>query len=734
MNLFWYLLGLGRRRRRRLDLNRFCAIEHGRTWRHVASEKTRDARAETQRDDSFEKHFVFSDPPKRCNCIGKRYDCIILKTSQEITPLDKAEPIWRPDPDRAANSRLAEFMRVVRERGVRADDYPELWRWSVDESADFWSTVFDFCNVIGSRCTGPALQDAEAMPGARWFDGTMLNFAENLLAGAGEEVAIIARDESGFRRQLTRKQLAEEVARVADGLRSCGVGSGDRIAGYLPNIPETAIAMLATASLGAIWTSCSPDFGTQGVIDRFGQVEPKVLFACEGVRYGGKYVDCRGRIADLAEALPSLEKIVLVAAEGIAPDQTSNAAACRFESFGQSGTTLEFHQFPFSHPLFVLYSSGTTGIPKCIVHGAGGTLLQHLKEHQLHTDVQPGDRLFFFTTCGWMMWNWLVSALASRATIVLYDGSPTFPDESALWRMAEEEKIDIFGTSPKYLAALEKSGYRPTERHELDRLRTVLCTGSPLAPEQYDFVSDAIGAHLQLSSISGGTDIVSCFALGNPLLPVHRGEIQCLGLGLNVEVWDEQGNAVVDQRGELVCSAPFPCMPIGFWKDDGRKYRAAYFERFPGVWHHGDYAVLTSRGSLVILGRSDAVLNPGGIRIGTAEIYRQVEGLEEVLESVVIGQDWDNDVRIVLFVRLREGLVLDDSLVAKIRSTIRTNTTPRHVPDRILQVPEVPRTISGKVVELTVRNVVHGQPVTNVEALANPHALEHFRGRPELRR
>jgi acetoacetyl-CoA synthetase len=491
--------------------------------------------------------------------------------------------------------------------------------------------------------------------------------------------------------------------------------------------------MLATASVGATWTSCSPDFGIHGVLDRFGQVEPKVLFTADGYFYAGKTIDSLAPIAGVLAKLPSIRRVVVVPYVSDAPAIGALAHAQHFADYGRTGAALSFERLPFDHPLYVLYSSGTTGVPKCIVHGAGGTLLQHLKEHLLHADLKRGDRLFYFTTCGWMMWNWLASALAAEATLILYDGSPFHPGPGVLWEMAAEEGVTIFGTSPKYLAALEKERYCPREHHALTVLRTLISTGSPLAPEQYDFVAQAIGPDIQLTSISGGTDIVSCFALGNPLLPVYRGELQCRGLGMKVEVWNEDGQPVTGEKGELVCSAPFPSMPVGFWNDpDGSRYRAAYFERFPGVWHHGDYAMLTPRGGLVILGRSDAVLNPGGVRIGTAEIYRQVEQLEEVLDSVVVGQEFENDVRVVLFVRLREGLALDEALRDRIRRRIRANTTPRHVPARIVQVPEIPRTISGKVVELAVRETIHGRPVKNTDALANPAALQHFRNRPEL--
>ena len=642
--------------------------------------------------------------------------------------------IWTPTPARIAAANLTRFAAFACARGAPPGDYDDLWHWSVEDSAAFWDALYHYCGVIADRGTGPVLSDGDRMPGARWFEGMRLNFAENLLRGSGPDAAIVAWDEAGRRRELSWDELREEVARVASGLREAGVVAGDRVAGFMPNLPETVVAMLAATSLGATWSSCSPDFGIRGVLDRFGQIAPKVLFTADGYFYAGKTLDSLERIAGIVEQLPSVTRVVVVPNVSTHPDLTGVPRAVAFREFGASGADLRFERLPFDHPLYILYSSGTTGTPKCIVHGAGGTLLQHLKEQQLHSDVHPGDRVFFFTTCGWMMWNWLASALASQATIVLYDGSPFHPDGGVLWRMAAAEQAALFGTSPKYLAALEKSGYRPREQVRLDRLRTLLSTGSPLAHEQFDYVRDAVGADVQLASISGGTDIVSCFALGNPLLPVYRGELQCRGLGMNVQVFDDAGRAVEGVRGELVCVTPFPSMPTGFWNDpDGGRYHAAYFERFPNVWCHGDYALLTEHRGLVILGRSDAVLNPGGVRIGTAEIYRQVEKLEEIIESLAIGQEWDNDVRVVLFVRLRPGIELDAALEKRIREVIRTNTTPRHVPARIVAVPDIPRTISGKIVELAVRDVVHGRPVKNTDALANPAALEHFRDLPELR-
>jgi acetoacetyl-CoA synthetase len=642
-------------------------------------------------------------------------------------------PIWTPSLLRIADANLTRFMAFVEERGVATPDWAALHRWSVRQPGEFWDALWEFAGVAGERGAGPALADASRMPGARWFPRAQLNFAENLLRGPDPEPAIVFRNERGERRELDWQTLRAEVARVAAGLAADGVGEGDVVAAFMPNLPETVIAMLAAASRGATFTSCSPDFGLQGVLDRFGQVQPKVVFCADGYFYAGKTVDSLAPVAGVLKALPAVRRVAVVPYVSAAGRDGWPAGAVPFAEYGEPGAALAFRRLPFDHPLYVLYSSGTTGVPKCIVHGAGGTLLQHLKEHRLHTDLKPGDRLFYFTTCGWMMWNWLASALASEATLVLYDGSPLHPGPEVLWQLAADEGVTVFGTSPRYLASLEKAGYRPRDRHGITALRTLLSTGSPLGPEQYDYVADAIGPDVQLASISGGTDIVSCFALGNPLLPVYRGELQCLGLGMKVEVWDDAGRPVIGAKGELVCTAPFPSMPVGFWTDaDGARYRAAYFERFPGVWHHGDYAILTPRGGLVILGRSDAVLNPGGVRIGTAEIYRQVEQLDEVLESVVIGQEVGNDVRVVLFVRLRDGLVLDEALRERIRRQVRANTTPRHVPARIVQVPEVPRTISGKVVELAVREAVHGRPVKNTDALANPAALKHFRNRPEL--
>ena len=624
--------------------------------------------------------------------------------------------------------------QVVASRGIPLPDYAALYRWSIEDPEAFWSALWRFCDVIGEGPGPPLGARAGEMPGAEWFPEARLNFAENLLRRRDDAPALVFRGEDRVRRTLSFAELYARVARLAAALRAWGVQPGDRVAGYLPNLPEAVIAMLAAASVGAIWSSSSPDFGARGLLDRFGQIEPRVLFAADGYWYGGRTFDCLPRLEEIRAQLPSVEKVVLVPYTRESPPRP--AGALRFDEVlsEHPSDAIAFERFPFSHPLYILFSSGTTGPPKCIVHGAGGTLLQHLKEQRLHTDLRRGDRFFYFTTCGWMMWNWLVSGLASEATLLLYDGAPGHPDVGALFRWAEEERMNVFGTSARFIDAVAKSGFEPRRHCDLSHLRAMLSTGSPLAPESFDFVYEKIHPDLCLASISGGTDIVSCFVLGNPVAPVWRGEIQARGLGMRVEVFDETGRSVRGQKGELVCTAPFPSMPTGFWNDpDGTRYRAAYFEKYPGVWSHGDFAEITEHDGVVIHGRSDAVLNPGGVRIGTAEIYRQVEQIDEVLESLVIGQDWAGDVRIVLFVRLREGLELDDALRGRITEQIRRNATPRHAPARILQVADIPRTRSGKIVELAVRNVVHGLPVRNREALANPEALDLYADLTELR-
>ena len=650
-----------------------------------------------------------------------------------------AEMLWQPSPERIAGANVTRFAALVRERhGVDTGDYAALHRWSIENRAAFWSAVWEYGAVIGERGAGPVLVDGDRMPGAKWFPGARLNFAENLLRRRDDVPGIVFRGEDRVRRSLSFRELHDAVSVLAQALRAAGVAKGDRVAGYLPNMPEAVVAMLATASIGAIWSSASPDFGVQGVVDRFGQIAPKVLFSADGYFYGGKRHDSIGRLAPIAERIPSIERIVIVpyttdtaGASDLAP--VEKAVTLDEFTAGRTPSGIAFERVPFDHPLYVMYSSGTTGAPKCIVHGAGGTLLQHLKELSLHSDVKRGERLLYFTTCGWMMWNWQVSALACEATLALYDGSPFHPDGNALFDYVAEEGIETFGTSAKYIDAVKKAGLAPAKTHDLSKLKAILSTGSPLVPESFDFVYRSIKRDLRLSSISGGTDLISCFVLGNPAAPVYRGEIQCLGLGLDVHAFDEDGRSVVGEKGELVCTRAFPSMPVGFWNDPGgRKYHDAYFARFDAVWCHGDYVEVTERGGVIIHGRSDAVLNPGGVRIGTAEIYRQVEQLDEVVESLVIAQQWEGDVRIVLFVILREGITLDGALESKIRSRIRANATPRHVPARIVQVTDIPRTRSGKITELAVRDVVHGRAVKNREALANPQALEQFAGRPEL--
>jgi acetoacetyl-CoA synthetase len=627
---------------------------------------------------------------------------------------------------------MRRFIDVNRAR-LRGDDYAALYDWSVESPAEFWEALWRFCDVQATAPYRTVLRGSERMPGAKWFEGAKLNFAASLLEHGAAGTALVFVNERNERAQLTWPELRAQVASVAARLRALGLRRGDRVAALIANRPEAVVAMLASASIGAVWSSCSPDFGVDAVLDRFRQIEPKVLFATDGYFYNGKSIDSLPTLRAVAARLPDLAGVIIVPYRSQDPDLSSLPNAHLFDELLEQRAEARYEPVAFDAPLYILYSSGTTGAPKCIVHGAGGTLVQHLKEHVLHTDIRPGDVVFYFTTCGWMMWNWLVSALASRATLVLYDGAPLHPDPGILWRLAERENVDVFGTSAKYLSALEKSGFEPRARHALPALRSILSTGSPLAPASFDYVYRAVKADVQLSSISGGTDIISCFALGNPLLPVYRGELQCRGLGMKVEIFTPDGRSVREQKGELVCTAPFPSMPIGFWNDpSGSKYRAAYFERFPNVWHHGDYAELTAHDGLVMYGRSDAVLNPGGVRIGTAEIYRIVESFEEIAESIVVGQEWGGDTRVVLFVRLQPHAVLDAALERRIREAIKTRASPRHVPAKILAVADIPRTMNGKIVELAVREAIHGRPVGNLDALANPEALAYFVGRPEL--
>jgi len=650
------------------------------------------------------------------------------------------QPLWKPSAKAIAASNMTAFMRAVeRAHGVRVADYAGLYDWSIREPAKFWRLVWEFCGVIAASQGDITLENPQSMPGARWFPQAQLNFAENLLRRSDDQTAIVFWGEDKVHGSVTFAELRQEVSRLAQALRASGVRTGDRVAGYMPNLPGTVIAMLAATSIGAIWSSCSPDFGVQGVVDRFGQIEPKILFSTDGYFYNGKTIDLVDRLVELAKELPSVQKIIVVPYTRGDADISRIPRSATIHAFMElfAPRAIEFEPLPFNHPLYIMYSSGTTGVPKCIVHGAGGTLLQHLKEHVLHVDIKRGDRMFYFTTCGWMMWNWLASGLAAGSAILLYDGSPFLRNGNILFDFAETTGMTVFGTSAKFIDAIAKNGLRPAHTHKLDRLRVMMSTGSPLVPDGFDYVYENVKRDINLASISGGTDIISTFVLGNPLLPVWRGEIQCRGLGMKVEVFDDDGRPLRGEKGELVCTAPFPSMPVGFWNDPrGEKYRAAYFEKYPNVWCHGDFVELTAHGGMIIYGRSDAVLNPGGVRIGTAEIYRQVEQLDEIVESLVIGQDWPpvqpSDVRVVLFVQLREGLTLDDALSDRIKQHIRSNTTPRHVPAKIVQVTDIPRTKSGKIVELAVRNVVHGRPVKNLEALANPEALEFFRDRAEL--
>ena len=644
--------------------------------------------------------------------------------------------LWQPSEAQIKASNMYRFMALINERyGTSFDSYDGLYQWSVDHIPEFWKEMWDFAAIKASVPYDRVIDDANKMPGARWFDGARLNFAENLLRYRDDRLALVFRGEDQVRRTFTYAQLYDEVARVAMALKDAGVVAGDRVAGFVPNMPESIIAMLAASSLGAAWSSCSPDFGIKGVLDRFGQIRPKVLFTADGYFFKGKPLDSLARIADIISQIPSVERLVVVPYAREKPDISAIPNAVLYADFksAQDGLEIDFAQLPFDHPLYVMYSSGTTGLPKCMVQSAGGILIHHLKELILHTDLKREDTIFYFTTCGWMMWNWLVSSLATGATLVLYDGNPFHPSPRALWQMAQDEKISVFGTSAGYLAALQAAGVRPKADFDLAPLRAVLSTGSPLSIESFEFVYDAVKSDLQLASIAGGTDLNGCFALGNPMGPVYAGELQCRGLAMKVFAFDDDGKPVVGQEGELVCAAPFPSMPIYFWNDpEGKKYHSAYFDVYPGIWRHGDYIVVSEHGGVVMHGRSDATLNPGGVRIGTAELYRQVEQLEEVEDSVVVGQKWDNDVRVILFVKLAPGFDLTDDLKNKIRKTIRVHASPRHVPAKIIPVPDIPYTLNMKKVELAVKKVIHNQEVKNKDALRNPEALDFYAGIAEL--
>lgn len=645
-----------------------------------------------------------------------------------------SEPLWKPSPERIAQANLTAFIEQVgRSTGTAFPSYDEFYQWSIDHSDKFWESIWNQAGIIHSRPYTSVLSNP-VMPGAKWFDGSRLNFAENLLRYRDEQTALVGWNERGLSQRLSYRELYSRVAACAAGLRKLGVTRGDRVAAFIPNIPEAVIAMLATTSLGALWSSCSPDFGLQGVLDRFGQIEPKVLFAADGYQYQGNLFQCDEEVRQISSRIPSLKRVVIIPYLGLQTAEDLGIAMTWNDLLSAPASEISFDQLPFDHPVYIMYSSGTTGAPKCIVHGAGGTLLQHWKELVLHTNLTRSDVITYYTTCGWMMWNWLVSSLMVGSTILLYDGSPAHPNINSLWDVIDAEHISVFGTSPKFLSSCQQVGLVPRTSHSLRSLKTILSTGSPLTAENFWWVYREVKSDLQLSSISGGTDIISCFMLGNPLLPVYSEEIQCRGLGMKVEAFDDRGRAVMNQTGELVCSKPFPSMPIFFWNDpDGRKYRHAYFETYPGIWRHGDYIRITEDGGVVVYGRSDATLNPGGVRIGTAEIYNPVESMEEIADSIVIGQKWNDDIRIVLFVVMAGGLTLTEEVKSKIRKRIREQYTPRHVPAIILQIGEVPRTLNGKKVEVAVMKIIHGEPVANRDALANPASLKQFENLPELR-
>jgi acetoacetyl-CoA synthetase len=647
-----------------------------------------------------------------------------------------AKLLWQPSEQKIKSSNMYAFMNEINEQyGTDFSEYTALHEWSINNIPEFWAAMWDYADIIASQPYEQVLDDPKKMPGAQWFSGTKLNFAENLLRYRDDRPALIFNGESQVHRTFTYAELYDEVARVAKSLKAAGVTVGDRVVGFMPNMPESIVAMLAATSMGATWSSCSPDFGIKGVLDRFGQIKPKVLFTADGYFFKGKRIDSLGRIADILKQLPSIEKLVVVPYTDASPDISAVPNAIMYADFRSNDTGLEiaFEQLPFEHPLYIMYSSGTTGLPKCMVQSAGGILIHHLKELMLHSDLKREDSIFYFTTCGWMMWNWLVSSLGVGATLVLYDGNPFHPSPGVLWEMAQDNGITVFGTSAGYIAALMASGLKPKDAYDLSKLRAVLSTGSPLSIEGFEFIYDAVKSDLQLASIAGGTDLNGCFALGNPMGPVYAGELQCRGLAMNVQAWNENGEAVVNEQAELVCTAPFPSMPVYFWNDpELKKYHSAYFDVYPGVWRHGDYIVVTERGGVVMFGRSDATLNPGGVRIGTAEIYRQIDQIEEVADSVVVGQNWNNDVRVILFVKMAEGYALDDVLKAKIRQTIRVNASPRHVPAKIIAVADIPYTLNMKKVEIAVKKVIQNETVSNKDALANPEALDGYANIKEL--
>ncbi|MCP4118374.1 MAG: acetoacetate--CoA ligase [Desulfobacteraceae bacterium] len=646
-----------------------------------------------------------------------------------------AKLLWQPSKERIENTNMYRFMQEVNStQGTSFTTYNDLYAWSVENLVPFWEKAWDFLDIKASKPYDRVIDDPEKMPGADWFAGARLNFAENLLRHRNDDIALIFRGEDRVRRTLTYNGLYLEVASIAAALRKAGVKPGDRVVGFIPNMPEAIIAMLAAASIGAVWSSCSPDFGIKGVLDRFGQTRPKVLFTADGYVFKGKPLDSLEKIAGILKEIPSIETVVVVPYINKTPDLTVIPNGIHYRDFKEDDATeIEFEQLPFDHPLYIMYSSGTTGLPKCMVQSAGGVLLHQLKELVLHTDLKPEDTIFYFTTCGWMMWNWLTTSLATGAGLVLFDGNPFHPGPDALWQMAQDEKITVFGTSAGYIAALKNAGVKPGKSFDLSPLKALLSTGSPLSREDFQFIYDEVKSDLQLASISGGSDLNGCFALGNPMGPVYAGELQCRGLGMKVFAYDDGGTPVVGQQGELVCTAPFPSMPIAFWNDeDGSRYHSAYFDQYPGIWAHGDFIEVTERGGLVMYGRSDATLNPGGVRIGTAEIYRRLEQMPELADSVVVGQNWQNDVRVILFVKLANGAELSEDLIKKIKTDIRTHASPRHVPAKILAVPDIPYTLNMKKVELAVRKVIHGQEVKNKDALKNPEALDYFADLEEL--
>ena len=644
--------------------------------------------------------------------------------------------LWKPSEERVRNTNLYRFIYFINKRyDEKLSDYDALYQWSIDNIPEFWSAFWQFAEIKSSKPFDGVVDDLSKMPGAEWFSGARLNFAENLLRFRDDQIALIFKGEGRPCVKKTYAQLYDETARLAKAMRDVGVEPGDRAVGFLPNMSETIIAMLAAASIGATWSSCSPDFGISGVLDRFGQIKPRILFTADGYSFNGKPFDSLERIAKILKEIPSVEKVVVVPYLDPEPDIRNVPKAVHYKDFLASESDLEipFAQLPFSHPLYIMYSSGTTGLPKCMVQSAGGILLHQLKELLLHSDLKREDTIFYFTTCGWMMWNWLVSSLAVGARLVLYDGHPFYPHSGVLWELAQDEKISIFGTSAGYIAGLQKFGVKPGETYDLSPLKAVLSTGSPLSEEGFEYIYSTVKSDLQLASISGGSDINGCFALGNPMGPVYAGELQCRGLAMDVDAFDEDGNPVRNQQAELVCKSPFPSMPIYFWNDpDFEKYHAAYFDVYPNIWRHGDYIELNDRGGMVICGRSDATLNPGGVRIGTADIYRLMDQVEEIEDSVVVGQHWKNDVRVILFVKMAEGAQLTEALKDKIRKLIRAKASPRHMPNKIVSVPDIPYTLNMKKVELAVKKIIHNQPVKNKDALRNPEALDAYAGIPEL--